>query len=266
MSELVPVHSSEEYRKVLAAISPKGMALPTDPDSNWQHLLKAFGAAFADHDQDLAHTVEQWFPHTTVEFVPEWEKTLGLPDECDTIEDGQTLEERQAAIIRKWQLQNAQTPAFFLKQAQEVGWPDAALIELLPPICGVAECGDEVMAPEAVYVWMIKVEAISIYPAYCGVAECGEHLTTFTFQGHLEAMNDFSIYDGDQSPRCGEAECGDELHPFFPAAPPGFNHARAGEAVAWDRLCWWGHRLLECVTLRHKPAHTHVLFSYAEVH
>ena len=63
-------------------------------------------------NQFLNQYNEQIYPDTTIDFLEEWESTVGIDDDCFTIE-GLTIAERQRNVLIKLARMNVQTDADF---------------------------------------------------------------------------------------------------------------------------------------------------------
>lgn len=87
----------EQFHEGLAAIAPKGMAYPTDPDSVFQRVLKGYAGVLSAHHDYVNSAVEQGMPQLTCTRLEEWEAALGLPD-CGV--DIASKQVRVGAVIR----------------------------------------------------------------------------------------------------------------------------------------------------------------------
>ena len=84
------------FAALLSALLPSGDAWPTEPDSVQQQALRALAAGFAVLHARANVLVDEAFPASTSELLPEWEASLGLPDACSPAE--QTVLMRQQAV------------------------------------------------------------------------------------------------------------------------------------------------------------------------
>ena len=60
-------------------------------------------------------------PRATIELLPDWERNWGLPDPCYTAP--QTIGQRQLALVMRMTMQGAQSRAFFINVAAQIGYP-----------------------------------------------------------------------------------------------------------------------------------------------
>ncbi len=59
-------------------------------------------------------------PRSTFYMLPDWERVLGLPDTC--VNQFQTIEQRQAAVVSKIFMKSGQSRPFFIALAENLGF------------------------------------------------------------------------------------------------------------------------------------------------
>ncbi|EFO6002773.1 DUF2313 domain-containing protein, partial [Escherichia coli] len=92
--------STDDYQKALQALIPTGRAWTRDPKAVQAAVLRAIAASFQRSDNDALALLRGAFPKTATIMLTEWEKTLGLPDDC-SIGEVDTIAKRQSAIVSK---------------------------------------------------------------------------------------------------------------------------------------------------------------------
>lgn len=94
------------------------------------------------------------FPCSTVNLLPEWEATLGLPDPC--IGELDTLEERQQAVCLKFTARGGQSAEYFIRLAASLGY--TITIETFRPFYASEGRVDEPLYDDQWgYVWQVNV-------------------------------------------------------------------------------------------------------------
>ena len=69
------------------------------PDSNLHKLIKGLAAGFVEVQNQIQHLSEEFDINLTQDLLPDWETSVGIPDECTgRLMD---LESRRKAILRK---------------------------------------------------------------------------------------------------------------------------------------------------------------------
>ncbi|WP_440498963.1 putative phage tail protein, partial [Serratia sarumanii] len=85
----------KEYSRALQALIPTGLAWPRDPGGVQGAVIRALATGFQRSDNDAIALLVGAFPETATIMLTEWEKTLGLPDDC-SIGEVDTIAKRQA--------------------------------------------------------------------------------------------------------------------------------------------------------------------------
>ena len=87
----------DAYRAQLAALLPRGRAWAMDRGSDLQRLLLGLAGALQEFDIGATALIDEALPASTLALLPEWERTVGLPDACSDL--SQTIGGRRAAVI-----------------------------------------------------------------------------------------------------------------------------------------------------------------------
>ena len=89
----------EAYTQQLFGLLPTGRAWPRNPDTVLADLLDAAAERFADVDRRAVGLLDELLVSKTFDLLPEWERDLGLPDDCSVL--GSTIAIRRAAALHK---------------------------------------------------------------------------------------------------------------------------------------------------------------------
>lgn len=87
------------YREQLLGLLPRGRAWPRSPDSVLGSLMAAIAPTFARLDELLFSLLKETVPSSCFFLLPEWEKAVGLPDDCSGL--APTIGDRRAAVVTK---------------------------------------------------------------------------------------------------------------------------------------------------------------------
>lgn len=99
-----------DFRAALQALLPRGAAWPRHEDAVLTRFLGALAARHAAlHARTGGLSERESFPPLTAELIGDWERALGLPDECSA--DLTLLEQRRAAVVARLTERLAPTPA-----------------------------------------------------------------------------------------------------------------------------------------------------------
>ena len=108
-------------------------------------------------NQRAIDVLAETFPCSTVELLPEWEATLGLPDPC--IGDLPTLQQRQQAVCLKWTARGGQSADYFRQLAATAGY--SITIETFRPFYATESRVDDPLYDEQwAYVWQVNTQAV----------------------------------------------------------------------------------------------------------
>lgn len=121
MSYLVN-RTQEQQTNVLASYLPnnKIFEVKNDVDSNLRKVLLGLAQEFTNYRDSVNELVQEYFPDQTTLFIEDWEKVVGLPDDCLPI--ATTIEERRTNVLLKLAGINATTAKQFTDIAAILGF------------------------------------------------------------------------------------------------------------------------------------------------
>lgn len=110
---------SEAYTEQLHALLPRGRAWAREPGTGMAALIAAIAQRFAELDGVFSRLLEDIRPNTTVDLLPEWERLVGLPDDCSAL--GAGLLQRRGAVLDKIVSQPNLNPSSYEALAAKMG-------------------------------------------------------------------------------------------------------------------------------------------------
>jgi uncharacterized protein YmfQ (DUF2313 family) len=146
--------TAQDYRDQLHALLPKGAAWPRRLTTVWSGLLSGLAEELARVDGRGLDLIEEALPDTTLEMLSDWERVMGLPDECLPRDD--SVESRRAAVLAKLIAQGGQSRAYFIGLAASLGYPGAWIEEFVPFTAG-SQCNDPLNSDPWCFVWWLHV-------------------------------------------------------------------------------------------------------------
>jgi uncharacterized protein YmfQ (DUF2313 family) len=193
---------ASDYAGAWADLLPQGAAWPRDPNTvlytTLQGLAGIWGAAPAGApptsavpaisvDGRAADLLEiESDPRQTVQLLPDWERSFGLPDLCLT--EPQTISDRQTALVARIAMLGGQSRPWFIDYAAFIGYT-ISINEHSPFMCGVSQCGDtrgilgaspgqyrwEIGPPTIRFTWSVVVSTVRLTWFRCGGGggQCG---------------------------------------------------------------------------------------------
>jgi uncharacterized protein YmfQ (DUF2313 family) len=116
------IATEETYAQQLVALQPKGAIWPTEPTSLLHTFFASIGAVLATLHNRLLVLIEEADPRTTIELLAEWERLLGLPDDCWTNPETLSLQVRRNRVVQKLTVGGGQSRAFYTSIAEALGY------------------------------------------------------------------------------------------------------------------------------------------------
>ena len=148
------LNGTDYYLQQLQASLPRGAAWSRDPDGTWTRVLDASAQELTRIDCRGAALFNEALPDTTQELLEDWERVLGLPDECLPRDD--SIESRREAVLAKLRAQGGQNAAYYLELAAWLGFAGGRIQEFLPFTCN-SVCTDSLYTDPWRYVWIVEV-------------------------------------------------------------------------------------------------------------
>lgn len=181
------MRDADAYLTQLQALLPPGPAWSREPDATLTAVLGIFADGLARADARADSLVRESDPRDAIELLEEWEAMFGLPDACSPPEAYDTLAERRAALAQRVTAIGGVAPQYLIDLAVAQGF-EITITEIRPTVCGIAECGDELIPGEAIFTFEINAPATSVIDAECGNTECGEPLGSAVENTALECL------------------------------------------------------------------------------
>ena len=107
------------YHQQLMKLLPQGKAWTRDPNTVLSRLMRAEAANLAEIDRIAVKLLDELLPQLTFDLLPEWEASLGLPDDCTDL--AATVSDRRAALIQKIVSRLDTNPDTYVRIGREFG-------------------------------------------------------------------------------------------------------------------------------------------------
>ncbi|GAB6854159.1 YmfQ family protein [Asaia astilbis] len=144
--------STDDFRKAFLQLMPQGPAWSRAPDSLVNLLAQAWAATFARNSARAENLLTDAFPATTLELLPEWEASLGLPDPCSGPDPD--IDQRRAQVVARLSDSGGSAVSYFKDFAAALGY-EIAVEEYAPFRCGISQSGDALCNDEWAYCWVV---------------------------------------------------------------------------------------------------------------
>lgn len=176
---LIPAYTSQDFVNALQGLFPPGSVWPRDQDSVQAATLQGIAPTFERQAARARNLLVDGNPATTVELLPEWEQTLGLPDPCAGVSP--TLQQRRAQVVARFANTGGQSIPYFISFALDLGYT-VTTREFAPFRCGQSAAGDPVGGEDWSYAWAIVAPLTSPVRFSAGKSAAGEALAIWQNQ------------------------------------------------------------------------------------
>jgi uncharacterized protein YmfQ (DUF2313 family) len=170
-----PPFGDQDYQQAMQRLQPKGRAWRGDAGSMLSATLLALAPTYTRCTAAAAQLLIDAFVATTVNLLPEWEESLGLPDACTPANP--TIEARQAAVRAKWGERGGQSISYFIKYAAALGY--AITIQEFAPFTVGMPVGLPLAGPAWAFAWQVNALTFTVQNFEVGHDSVGEPLATW---------------------------------------------------------------------------------------
>lgn len=164
-----------DYRALLGALLPLGIAWPRAAESTLQRLLDALAAELARLDERARALIGESDPRAATELLPEWERMAGLPDSCTGASP--TLAVRRATLEGRLTSVGGQSKSFFRVLAARLGF-SIEIDEFFSEAAAIA-AGIPYVGTSWATTWRVRSGATTVRDFRVGQATVGEPLRTW---------------------------------------------------------------------------------------
>ncbi|NIJ07248.1 uncharacterized protein YmfQ (DUF2313 family) [Sphingomonas vulcanisoli] len=151
---MTALYSVDDYAAALGALMPRGRVWPTDPGSTQAYVRHALARSMERLDGDAIALLADIFPPSSVDLLPEWEDTLGLPDPC--LGPNPTIQQRQQQVTARFVGNGGQSAAWYIAFAALLGFV-IEITEYGPFRVGAGRCGTPLAGEPWIFTWLVTV-------------------------------------------------------------------------------------------------------------
>lgn len=179
----------EKYIGLLKGLLPQGWAWRRirERDTTGHKLLSGLAVELCRVEEEGLKIFDEVICSSTFDLIEEWERLLGIPDECTPEDYDPSLFERRTRICQKLTTKGGQNKDFYLLIAEQLGY-DISLLDVQdfrPFQAGISSAGDAltngtVADPGWAYTWAIVLPATTVRPFRAGQGSAGDRLRLFT--------------------------------------------------------------------------------------
>jgi uncharacterized protein YmfQ (DUF2313 family) len=171
-----PLYSAADYRRALQALLPRGRVWPRESRAVQTRRLAGLAPVYARGHARANRLLADLCVAGTVELLPEWEATLGLPDPCTG--PLPTLQARRSQAVARFANTGGQSAAHFIRIAAQLGYA-ISITSYAPFRCGQNRCGQPLGGMEWVYHWAVNAPSNTWVHFRTGQSTAGEPLASW---------------------------------------------------------------------------------------
>lgn len=169
----------KKYSGLLKRLLPDGWAWEAkhQKSSNVAKLVGSIAVEFSRVDERAQQLIRESNPATTFELLPDWERVLGLPDECAPDEET-TIQQRRQRVLQLLTTRGGQNKSFYQTLAANFGF-DVGVIEVSdqPPFrAGQGRAGERLTNGTWRYAFIIQAPTDSVVRFRAGRSSAGDRL------------------------------------------------------------------------------------------
>lgn len=168
-----PNYTFMDYARQMRAMLPRGRLFQRDDDTVQFSLMLALSHTWDRFTARSNNLLVDAFPATTLELLPEWEATLGLPDPCAG--PSPTVEARRAQVVARFAAEGGQSRAYYVSFAAALGYT-IDIQNFAPFRAGQSRAGDPCYDQQWCYVFAVLAPLNTVQWFRAGIGAAGEPL------------------------------------------------------------------------------------------
>lgn len=168
-----PTFTADDFADAMTALLPRGAVWPRDLNTIIRATMLGLAPTYARNQDRGNYLLVDGFPATTVELLPEWEASVGLPDPCAG--PSPTIEARRAQVLARFANTGGQSPAYFIAFALSLGYV-ITVTEYAPFRVGFSTVGTPLYGADWANAWAINAPLNQVQYFRTGISAAGEPL------------------------------------------------------------------------------------------
>lgn len=117
---MIPNWATVDFYAAFQRMMPRGRAWRKDEGAVVSQVSLALMSSFWRLVQSATYFLVDAFPSTTIDLIPDWNLSLGLPDACTPA--ALTIQQQQQAIVEKLTRGGGQSKAYYIAVAASLGY------------------------------------------------------------------------------------------------------------------------------------------------
>jgi len=170
----------KRWQERLRDLFPRGIAWirKEEADSNLRKLIDSLAIEACRVEERAFELIEEVDPRTTLELLTDWERLLGLPDECEPEPENLTVQQRRDRIVQVLTTSGSQNKQFFVNLAANFGITISVedVNDQPPFLAGRGRAGDRLTNGNWRYAFVINAPFENAVRFRAGFGRAGDRL------------------------------------------------------------------------------------------
>lgn len=171
-----PFYTAADYLAALQALMPRGRVWPRDSDATQTKALSGLTPTYERQNAAANNLLVDAFPASTLQLLPEWEETLGLPDPCAGASP--TIQGRRAQAVARFTGRGGQSINYMVSFAASLGY-DVTVEQFSPFRVGQSAVGQPICGETWAHAWRVHSSTSTVYEFRTGSSAVGEPLASW---------------------------------------------------------------------------------------
>lgn len=120
----------ERYKSLVKGLFPRGWAWNQSTEGDFDGLVEGIATEAAELEERGNQFLVEMDPNQTFEMLLNWERLLGIPDECTPASYNPSLFERRQRVLQKLTTGGGQSKEFFQLIIQQLGY-DTSILDVV---------------------------------------------------------------------------------------------------------------------------------------
>jgi uncharacterized protein YmfQ (DUF2313 family) len=170
------VYQTQDWINSFLGELPQGRLWDKSLDSPLYQVVASLMPNIAALSDDATNLIVDAFPATTVDLLPEWQATLGMPDAC-SIGQNLTLLQAQQQVLARFIGAGGQSVPFLIAYALALGYA-ITITEYSTFKAGTGKAGGIITSAGIAFSWLVTLPAQQILYFLAGSSTAGQKLET----------------------------------------------------------------------------------------
>lgn len=171
-----PQYSAADYLAALQSLMPRGKVWPRDGAATLTKVLAGLTPVYERQNARANQLLVDAFPASTLELLPEWEETLGLPDPCAGVSP--SVAQRRAQVVARLIAVGGQSAPYYIAYALALGYV-ITIKNFVPARAGILRAGDPLNGPAWAHAWQVNAPLNTVRRMQAGTGRAGDALATW---------------------------------------------------------------------------------------